>query len=101
MLRHFLWLISTIIAFAICLFVPYPLGTKARANGIPLPYVIWEQLENGAWADFVGCLTLVAIPLDFGVAVALSVVAWRVLKRCFPAQRHSRDPASAASDQSV
>jgi hypothetical protein len=99
MLRHLVWLIATIAAFVVCLVIPYPLGTKARANGIPLPYVIWEQLENGAWADFVGgCGTLVALPLDFTVAAGFSILAWRLLNRL---SAHPDDAPPAASDQPV
>lgn len=95
MLRHFLWLIATAAAFVLCLCVSYPIGKGWAVTGIPLPYVAWEQTEGGAWLDFVGgCGTLVSLPVDFIAAVALSVLAWRTLKRRFHFRNQADDPTA-------
>lgn len=77
--------------------VSYPLGPEWRLNGIPLPYMGWERLQNDAgWIPFIGCTSLPFLLLDMGIGV---YVLHRVM-RYFREQRSTNLPPDSRTGQS-
>jgi hypothetical protein len=64
--RIAVWTIAVVTGAASLLLPAYPIDSRTRAIGFPLPAAFFQKDEHGHWLDYVGPLT---IPFFYGNAV--------------------------------
>jgi hypothetical protein len=72
------WILASVVLGAAALFVPWQTSSLSqRGSGSPIPAVIWERIESGAYIDFP---VPIAVILDPGAVYLIGMLAWGTIQ---------------------
>lgn len=73
--RFFVWWILAAVVLGLAgLFIPWRTSSLSHyGSGSPIPVVIWQRIESGAYIDFPGPIAIIFNPV---AAYLIGVLAW-------------------------